>query len=82
MVVDLITYDMMAHQMVTVATRGEWFNWTAERLVEALRKVYPMETPTRFQSSDTRWAEVGSRINLIDALRVNECEKKIPRHAG
>jgi len=77
MVVDLITYDMLAHQIVTVATREEWFNWNAERLVEALRKVYPMETTTR---SDTRW--VGSPINLIEALHLNVFEKKIPRHVG
>ncbi len=27
---NLITYDMLAHQMITVATREEWLNWDAE----------------------------------------------------
>jgi len=51
---NLITYDMLAHQMVTVATREEWLRWDAERLVETLRKVYPAETTTCFQPTDTR----------------------------
>ncbi len=69
---NLITYDMLAQQMVTIATREEWLNWDAERLVEALRKVYPAETTTRFQPTDTRWAEVGSRVNSIEALRLSD----------
>ena len=61
---------MLAHQMVAIATREEWINWNAERLVEALRKVYPIETTTRFQPSDTRWAEVAccqvmSRLKIL-----------------
>jgi hypothetical protein len=67
---NLITYDLLAHPMVTVTTREEWLNWNAERLVEALHKVFPIETTTR--SSDTRWAEVGSRVNSIEALRLND----------
>jgi len=69
---NLITYDMLAHQMVTVATKEEWLNWDAERLVETLRKVYPAETTTRFQPTDTRWAEVGSRVNSIEAIRLSD----------
>ena len=69
---NLITYDMLAHQMVTVATREESLSWGAERLMETLRKVYPAETTTRFQPTNTRWAEVGSRVNSIEALRLSD----------
>ena len=58
--------------MVTVATRKEWLYWNAERLMEALRKVYPIETTTHFQPSDTCWAEVESCVNSIEALRLND----------
>jgi len=59
---------MLAHQMVTVATREEWLSWDAELLVETLRKVYPVETTTRFQPTDTRWTEVGSRVKFLVML--------------
>ena len=58
--------------MVTVATREEWLSWDAERLVEALRKVYPAESTTRFQPTFTRWAEVGNRVNSIEELRLSD----------
>jgi hypothetical protein len=41
-------------------------------LVEALRKVYPAETTTRFQPTDKRWTEVGSRVNSIEALCLSD----------
>ena len=44
----------------------------AERLFETLRKVYSTETTTHFQPSDTRWVEVGSRVNSIEALCLND----------
>jgi hypothetical protein len=35
-------------------------------------EVYPIETTTHFQPSDICWEEVESRVNSIEALRLND----------
>ena len=37
-----------------------------------LRKVYPLNSITRFQPLNTRWAEVCARVSSIEAIRLND----------
>ena len=37
-----------------------------------LRKLYPLNSITRFQPLNTRWAEVCARVSSIEAIRLND----------
>ena len=69
---DLITYDMLAHKYVAPNERESWINVAAPKLVAMLRKLYPLNSITRFQPLNTRWAEVCARVSSIEAIRLND----------
>ena len=59
---DMITIDMLAQKFVKLP---------APQLLDLLRKLYPMNTSTRFQPLNERWAAVGARISSFEAIRLN-----------
>jgi hypothetical protein len=62
---DLI--GMLAQRMSTSGKKQDWQSWDALRLFEALHKLYPTKAISRFQPTDTRWAEVGVCVSSIEA---------------
>ena len=63
---------MLAHKYVAPNERESWINVAAPRLVAMLRKLYPLNSITRFQPLNTRWAEVCARVSSIEAIRLND----------
>lgn len=69
---DMITLDMLTQRLVTTDKKEDWQSWDAERLIEALKRLYPDEAVSRFQPAATRWAEVAARVSSVEALRLND----------
>ena len=69
---DLITYDMLAHKYVNPNAKESWIKASAPKLIAALRKLYPLNSITRFQPLNERWAAVAARVSSIEAIRLND----------
>ena len=59
---------MLTQRLVTTDRKEDWQSWNAERLITALKRLYPAEAVSRFQQAATRASSIQA-FRLNDSLR-------------